>query len=140
MPLPSVVVWVAPRAGTLVLRQNRSWPSVPSTVMSVVQQLTANIVPVSAFSGRPPSPGGLNRGSRQVPVQIGLLFASTAGSSLAPASVSLYETRVRYGVPLPSMLFSHRVFQNTSLPLKNPRLTPASRAASTRVRCPPDQY
>ena len=28
------------------------------------------------------------------------------------------------------MLVSHRVFQNTSLPLKNARLTPASRAAS----------
>ena len=34
-------------------------------------ELTLKIVPVSAFSGRPPSAGGLNRGSRQVPVQTG---------------------------------------------------------------------
>ena len=32
---------------------------------------TMNMVPLSAFSGRPPSDGGLNRGSRQVPVQVG---------------------------------------------------------------------
>ncbi len=38
------------------------------------------------------------------------------------------------------MLFSQRVFQNTSLPLKNARLTPAARAASTFLRCWPDQY
>ena len=38
------------------------------------------------------------------------------------------------------MLVSQRVFQNTSLPLKKARLTPASRAASTLARCPPDQY
>src|SRR5512144_100520 len=38
------------------------------------------------------------------------------------------------------MLGSHRVFQYTSLPLKNARLTPASRAASTFARCAPDQY
>ena len=38
------------------------------------------------------------------------------------------------------MLFSQRVFQNTSLPLKKARLTPASRAASTLARWPPDQY
>ena len=38
------------------------------------------------------------------------------------------------------MLFSQRVFQKTSLPLKNARLTPASRAASTLARCWPDQY
>ena len=33
------------------------------------------------------------------------------------------------------MLFSQRVFQNTSLPLKNARCTPAARAASTFARC-----
>ena len=38
------------------------------------------------------------------------------------------------------MLGSSRVFQNTSLPLKNARFTPASRAASTFARCWPDQY
>src|SRR6187401_1904215 len=35
---------------------------------------------------------------------------------------------------------SYRVFQNISLPLKNARLTPALRAASTLARCCPDQY
>jgi len=38
------------------------------------------------------------------------------------------------------MALSQRVFQKTSLPLKNARFTPASRAASTCVRCAPDQY
>ena len=32
------------------------------------------------------------------------------------------------------MLLSHRVFQKISLPLKNARLTPALRAASTLAR------
>ena len=41
---------------------------------------------------------------------------------------------------MPSMLGSDRVFQNTSLPLKNARFTPLSRAASTLARCCPDQY
>ena len=85
-------------------------------------------MPVSAFSGRPPSAGGLKRGSRHVPVQT---FGS--GSILAPACVSLYETSVRW-------LSSQRVFQNTSLPLKKARSTPALRAASTLARWPPDQY
>src|SRR5436305_1429227 len=38
------------------------------------------------------------------------------------------------------MLLSQRVFQNDSLPLRKARLTPASRAAVTLLRCPPDQY
>ena len=38
------------------------------------------------------------------------------------------------------MLVSQRVFQKISLPLKNARFTPASRAASTFARCAPDQY
>jgi hypothetical protein len=38
------------------------------------------------------------------------------------------------------MLGSQRVFQNTSLPEKKARLTPAARAASTLARWPPDQY
>src|SRR5215217_6562120 len=91
-------------------------------------------VPVRAFSGLPPSAGGLKRGSRQVPVQAGV------GSILALAWVSLYDTSVRYGVPEPSMLASQRVFQNTSLPLKNARCTPAPRAASTLARWAADQY
>ena len=83
MPLPSVVVWFGLSPATRVLRQNRSWPSVPFTSMSVVQQLTVNRVPVRAFSGRPPSLGGLNRGSRQVPVQ------AAVGSIVSLAWVSL---------------------------------------------------
>src|SRR3984893_12035087 len=94
------------------------------------------IVPASAFSGLPPSAGGLKRASRQVPVQVG----GSAGSITALACVSLYVTRVRLGVLVPSALFSQRVFQNTWLPLKNARFTPAFRAASTFARCPPDQY
>ena len=47
---------------------------------------------------------------------------------------------MRWGVPEPSMLFSQRVFQKTSFPLKKARCTPAFRAASTLARCPPDQY
>src|SRR5262245_1011477 len=92
------------------------------------------MLPISWFSGRPPSYGGLKRMSRQVPVQVLL------GSILALALVSLYETSVRYGVLDPSVLVSHRVFQYTSLPVKKARLTPASRAASTLARWAPDQY
>ena len=47
---------------------------------------------------------------------------------------------MRYGVRDSSVLGSQRIFQNTSLPLKNARCTPASRAASTAARCGPDQY
>jgi hypothetical protein len=42
---------------------------------------------------------------------------------------------VRWGVAVPSMLGSQRVFQKISLPLKKARRTPASRAASTAARC-----
>ena len=38
------------------------------------------------------------------------------------------------------MEFSHRVFQNMVLPLKNVKWTPASRAAYTLARWPADQY
>src|SRR6266496_1699154 len=93
-------------------------------------------LPERAFSGLPPSAGGLKRGSRQVPVQVG----GSNGSSLAFACVSLYETSVRYAVVLLSILFSQRVFQKISFPLKNARFTPAARAASTFARCWPDQY
>src|SRR5258708_5954769 len=94
------------------------------------------IVPVRLFSGRPPSAGGLKRGSRHRPVHV----VGSCGSRGALFNDSLYVTRVRLGVPLPSMLFSQRVFQYISLPLRNARLTPASRAASTLVRWPFDQY
>ena len=45
--------------------------------------LTVNRVPVRAFSGRPPSEGGLKRGSRHVPVH------AVLGSIFALAQVSL---------------------------------------------------
>ena len=51
---------------------------------SVRVPLTTKRVPVSAFSGFPPSAGGLNRGSRHVPVHVG-----SAGSIFASAWVSL---------------------------------------------------
>src|SRR5262245_48602067 len=121
----------------LVLRQKRILPSAAGTWMAVVApSLTMKICPPSAFSGRPPSAGGLKRGSRQVPVHVG----GSCGSIVAPACVSLYETSVRLAVLEPSMLFSQRVFQKISLPLKKARLTPAFRAASTLARCPADQY
>src|SRR5262249_61522647 len=90
------------------------------------QQLTMNSVPVRAFSGRCPSPGGLNRGSRQVPVQVG----GSAGSTGALKWVSLYVTNVRLAVLAPSLLDSQRVFQNISFPLKKERLAPARRPDS----------
>src|SRR5689334_25371248 len=102
--------------------------------MLEVPELTMKSCPVRAFSGRPPSPGGLKRGSRHEPVH-------ATGSVGASRCVSLYVVKVRYAVDPPSaVLFSQRVFQNTSLPLKNARFTPASRAASTPARSCPDQY
>jgi len=80
---------------------------------AAVQQFTMNSVPLSAFSGRPPSAGGLKRGSRQVPVHKGL------GSILALACVSLYVTSVRKGVASPSVLLSHRVFQKGCLNVRH---------------------
>ena len=68
-----------------MLRQNRIFPSAAGTVIATVPELTLKMVPVSAFSGRPPSAGGLNRGSRQVPVQVG----GSCGSITALACVSL---------------------------------------------------
>ena len=38
--------------------------------MSDEPELTMNSWPVSEFSGRPPSPGALKRGSRHVPVHV----------------------------------------------------------------------
>src|ERR1700730_126048 len=104
--------------------------------MSVVPELTRNSCPVSAFSGFPPSAGGLQRGSRQVPVQVD----GSCGSTGIEEWDSLYVTRVRYPVLDPSMLEAQRVFQKISLPVKNARFTPASRAAVTFARCPADQY
>ena len=69
----------------LVLRQMRIWASAYGISMGSFREgpLTMKMVPVSAFSGRPPSDGGLKRGSRHVPVHAGL------GSILASARDSL---------------------------------------------------
>ena len=68
----------------LVLFQNRSDLNEAGTLIESLRgPLTVKMVPVSAFSGRPPSAGGLKRGSRQVPVHAGL------GSVLASSWVSL---------------------------------------------------
>src|SRR5437868_5929789 len=72
-------VWFA----TAVPRQNRILPSAAGTLSATPQQFTVKIVPVSPFSGRPPSAGGLNRGSRQLPVHVAV------GSILELARVSL---------------------------------------------------
>ncbi len=63
--------------------------------------MTVLTCPSTEFSGRPPSSGGLNRVSRQSPVHVG-----DAGSMTAFANDSLYETSVRYGALLPSVLGS----------------------------------
>ena len=61
--------------------QKRILPSAWGTVMASLRtEFTQKTVPVSAFSGRPPSAGGLKRGSRQVPVQVG----GSAGSITIP--------------------------------------------------------
>src|SRR5690348_6035540 len=97
MPSPSVVVAPAARFATRVFRQNRRLLYAPLTCMSVVQQLTVKIVPVRLFSGRPASAGGLNRGSRQVPVQVG----GSLRSIVAFEWVSLLVTSVRWSVVVP---------------------------------------
>src|SRR3954465_2078346 len=91
-----------PAAAMGELRQNRSADASAGTTMfgnCPWQHCVVKIVSVSAFSGRPPSAGGLKRGSRHVPVHVG----ASAGSMTAFACVSLYETRVRNDVLLPSM-------------------------------------
>ena len=134
-PGGSVAVWPAASVATDVLRQKRILPSAAGTsIAPVAPSLTMKSVPVSAFSGLPPSAGGLKRGSRQVPVHV-----AAAGRSWRWRASPCSDQRA-VGVPEPSMLFSQRVFQKTSLPLKKARLTPASRAASTLARCAPDQY
>jgi hypothetical protein len=85
-PEASVAVSPGNNSATRVLRQNRRPDMDDGTVIAEPQQLTVQIDPISAFSGRPPSDvprGGLKRGSRQVPVH------SVDGSIFAPASVSL---------------------------------------------------
>src|SRR2546426_10497342 len=93
--------------------------------MAYVQQSTVYSEPVSALSGRPPSDGGLNRGSRHVPVQDG------SGSIFWLACVSLYETSVRYGVAGASVLRSPPVFPKTLVSPRKPQWPPAGLPAST---------
>ena len=60
------------RLATLVFRQNLGLAYDAGTVpMSVVPELTSKSCPVNAFCGRPPSAGGLKRGSIHVPVHVG---------------------------------------------------------------------
>src|SRR4051794_32952961 len=56
----------------VVFRQNRIRPSAAGTSIDALisKAFTLKSKPVSEFSGRPPSPGGLNLGSRQVPVHV----------------------------------------------------------------------
>src|SRR2546423_15341391 len=96
-----------------------------------VRVLTRKNCPVTLCSGRWPSPGGLNRGSRQVPVQVG----GSIGSGGALKCVSLYVTSVRFAVLLPSLLGSQRVFLHILLPLKNARLSSDAPAVSTLACC-----
>ncbi len=85
MPFGIVAVPPTGSVATVVLRQNRVLPFAAGTVIAVVlPSLTMNSWPVSEFSGRA-SPGGLKRGSRQVPVHI----VAPAGSIFAFAWVSL---------------------------------------------------
>src|SRR5437773_12216721 len=71
------------RSATRVLRQKRSPAIEEGTLIADVPALTVQIVPDRAFSCRPPSAGGLKRGSRHEPVH------AASGSIFAPASVSL---------------------------------------------------
>src|SRR5262249_32486510 len=84
-PVGKVAVWPAESDATVVLRQKRILPSAAGTSIGSARiPFPVKIAPLSAFSGRPPSAGGLNRGSRQVPVHT---FGS--GSIFALAWVSL---------------------------------------------------
>src|SRR6266508_3917338 len=71
---------------TAVLRQKRRvLKAEEMLIVSALGPFTEKRTPATAFSGRPPSPGGLKRGSRQVPVHVG----GSAGSITALAWVSL---------------------------------------------------
>src|SRR3954470_12647718 len=76
-------------AATRVFCHRRRLAIDAGIVIAAEPELTVQIVPVTPFSGRPPSAGGLKRGARHEPVQIGCPAPSTAGSIFALASVSL---------------------------------------------------
>src|SRR6202035_4123210 len=83
VPAARVQVCPADCAATCVFRQKRILPCAAGTlierlVLSVPGPFTRNNWPVRAFSGRPPSSGGLLEGSRHVPVQVGGSSGSTA--------------------------------------------------------------
>ena len=82
---PSCTVWLPVRPAIAVLRQKRRFAYCAVMTGVVEPRLTVKIVPPSWFSGLPPSPGGLKRGSRQVPVHVG----GSCGSSTLLSSVSL---------------------------------------------------
>ena len=67
--------------------------SVPG--LSVPGPFTVKIVPVRAFSGFPPSAGGLKLGSRQVPVQVG----GSAGSIFAAVGYSAVQVAIQPAAP-----------------------------------------
>ena len=66
-----MTLWPGASEATGVLRHRRSCAYAAGTLMSVVPELTTNFWPVSELEGLPPSPGGLKRGSSQVPVHTG---------------------------------------------------------------------
>src|SRR5256885_17123186 len=99
----------------LVFLQKRILPSAWGTVMASLRtEFTQKTVPVSAFSGRPPSAGGLKRGSRQVPVQVG----GSAGSITPSAFVFFLRNQGRYGGVLASVLCFPRGLPETSFARK----------------------
>src|SRR3954447_18288539 len=82
-----------------VLRQSRYLPSSAETVTGRSEKFEAYMVPVRAFSGRPPPlAGDEKRGSRQVPVHSGELV-----STFWFDHVSLYDVSVRYAVDVPAI-------------------------------------
>mmetsp|Transcript_38787 Transcript_38787/g.68172 ORF Transcript_38787/g.68172 Transcript_38787/m.68172 type:complete len:204 (+) Transcript_38787:258-869(+) len=124
-----------------VPRHARCCPNLcPSTTSGSMRcAFTANIVPLSAFSGIAPR-GLIGRESRKVPVH-----APSLGSSLVELCDSLYTTRVRGGSSgdtsdASKAERSKRIAQYASFADQKLRCTPRSRAASTASRCSYDQY
>src|SRR2546430_14725758 len=82
----------------LVFRQNRDCASTAGTlidrsVLSAPGPFTMKMVPFRAFSGLPPSAGGLKRGSRHVPVHVG----GGRGAGTPVGSGSLFGGPLRGG-------------------------------------------
>ena len=119
-----------------VFRQNRILPSAAGTAISC--RLIVGTGPVHHEEGSGQAVFRLTAVGRRTEARI------APGSGPLADGVDFRE-RERFLIAdqgpirrvVPSMLFSHRVFQKTSLPLKKARLTPASRAASTFSRWVP---